>query len=211
MQYYQAIAKAIAKGLASTVKRSVENALGDGYEPADILENGLIAGMNEVSRRFKENEIFIPDVLLSSRAMHAGMHVLKPLLSFSDHKLPGKIVIGTVAGDLHDIGKNLVVMMCRGVGLEVIDLGIDVHPEEFLQAVFDHKPNILAMSALLTTTMPVMPETISVLVKAGMRDEVKVMVGGGPVTQEYARAIGADEYAHDARTAAEKALQLCCQ
>jgi 5-methyltetrahydrofolate--homocysteine methyltransferase len=164
--------------------------------------------MNEVGRRFKNNEFYVPEVLIAARAMHAAMDVLKPLLAASDVQPVGTVVIGTVKGDLHDIGKNLVAMMLEGGGFNVIDLGVDVSPEKFLQAVREHKPNIVGLSALLTTTMPAMKTTIEALKEAGVRDQVKVIIGGAPVTQRFADEIGADGYAPDAASAVDVARQL---
>ncbi|MGI9861636.1 corrinoid protein [Moorella naiadis] len=208
MQVLEQLRKAVINGQALQAKVLTEAALEDGWAPYDILEQGLIVAMRLVGEEFRQNILYIPDVLMASRAMHAGMQVLKPLLSQSETNLPGRVVIGTVAGDLHDIGKNLVAMLLRSKGLEVIDLGIDVPPEEFVRAVVTYQPQILAMSALLTTTMPVMATTMQALQAMGLRQRVKVMVGGGPVTGEYAKVIQADGYAADARLAAEAALRL---
>jgi len=166
--------------------------------PADILNGGLIAGMDEVGRDFKAGDLFVPEVLIAARAMQAGMNVLRPLLAESDVPSAGKCVIGTVQGDLHDIGKNLVRMMLEGAGFETVDLGIDVKPDAFVVAVQEHQPQFLGMSALLTTTMPGMKATIEALQEAGLRYKVKIMVGGAPVTAAFAEQIGADAYAPDA-------------
>lgn len=201
----QQIAAAVIEGQAALVKKLVEEAMSDGIPPSDVLFQGLIVGMNKVSQRFQKNEFFVPEVLMASRAIHAGLRVIKPLLV--DNVLPvhGKIVIGTVAGDLHDIGKNLVIMFLKAKGYEVVDLGIDVHPEQFLEAVLRYKPQVLGMSALLTTTMPMMAETVKLLERANVRDKVKIIVGGGPVTRDYCKNIRADGYASDARSAVELA------
>jgi 5-methyltetrahydrofolate--homocysteine methyltransferase len=185
----------------------VRQALQGGLSPAEVL-SGLIAGMDRVGRDFQSGHLFVPEVLLAARAMHAGMAVLRPLLAETGVPYVGTYLIGTVQGDLHDIGKNLVRMMLEGAGFQVLDLGTDVSPERFVAAVREHRPQILGMSALLTTTMPGMRRTIEALEEAGLRDRVKVMVGGAPVTAEYAREIGADAYAPDAATAVEVARRL---
>ncbi|MGQ9780212.1 MAG: corrinoid protein [Bacillota bacterium] len=204
----KALAEALIAGNAQKVKELTEEALKEGIHPATIVNEGLIAGMSVVGQRFKNNEIYVPEVLIAARAMHAGLNILKPLLAEKKVQPVGKVVIGTVKGDLHDIGKNLVAMMLEGAGFEVIDLGIDVSPQKFVEAVQTHNPHHVAMSALLTTTMPMMKETIEALKAAGLRDKVKVMIGGAPVTQQYADQIGADGYAPDAASAAELAKAL---
>jgi len=176
-------------------------------KPAEILTKGLIAGMSVVGERFKKNEIYVPEVLIAARAMHAGMDVLKPLLTESGVQPKGVFAIGTVKGDLHDIGKNLVMMMVEGAGYKVLDLGVDVTPEKFVQSVKDGA-EVIGMSALLTTTMPSMKITIDAIKAAGMRDKVKIMVGGAPLTQAYADEIGADGYAPDAASAVDVANKL---
>lgn len=208
MREYEKIKTAIMIGDASQVRSLVEGLLNSKHDPLEILNFGLLKAMEEVSLLFKAKELFIPEVLMASRAMHAGMHILKPDMSMSKVKVPGKIIIGTVAGDLHDIGKNLVIMMLKGKGFEVIDLGIDVTPEDFVYEVKNHRPDILALSSLLTTTMPVIPATIKLLKKEGIRDKVKVMVGGGPLTKNYANAVGADAYGACAQNGAEVAFEL---
>jgi 5-methyltetrahydrofolate--homocysteine methyltransferase len=175
--------------------------------PKEILDDGLIAGMDVVGKDFKAGDLFIPEVLLSARAMHAGLDILRPLLAETGVPSQGKLVIGTVAGDLHDIGKNLVSMMFQGAGFEVLDLGTDVPPENFVEAVRSENPDVIGMSALLTTTMPAMKTTIDALGKAGIRDQVCVLIGGAPVTEEYAREIGADSFAPDAASAVDVARQ----
>ncbi|MBM7582350.1 5-methyltetrahydrofolate--homocysteine methyltransferase [Caldicoprobacter guelmensis] len=206
MADFRAIADALKAGNAPKVKEMVEAALAEGISPEDILNKGLIVGMSEVGELFKNNEIYVPEVLIAARAMYAGLNILKPLLAERDVKPMGKVVIGTVKGDLHDIGKNLVAMMLEGAGFEVTDLGIDVSPEKFVNAAKTAGPGcIVAMSALLTTTMPAMKDTIEALKAAGIRDQVKVMVGGAPVTQKFADEIGADGYAPDAASAADLA------
>lgn len=199
----QEIAQAVVMGKATLVKNLVEEALNEGTPPSDILFHGLVAGMDIVSKRFSKEEFYVPDVLIASRAVHAGMRVVRPLLLESVVPLPGKLVIGTVAGDLHDIGKSLVTAFVKARGFEVVDLGIDVHPEEFVEAVLEHRPEVLGMSALLTTTMPMMASTVRLLEKSGLRERIKIIVGGGPVTHDYSKSIDADGYAIDARSAAE--------
>jgi 5-methyltetrahydrofolate--homocysteine methyltransferase len=208
LEILQKIASNLYEGEDEVVAQLVQRALDQSLPPEEILEGGLIAGMDKVGRDFKAGDLFVPEVLIAARAMHAGMAVLRPLLAESDVPSAGKFVIGTVAGDLHDIGKNLVRMMLEGAGFEVIDLGTDVKPGTFVAAVQEHKPQLAGMSALLTTTMPSMKSTIEALGKAGLRDTVKVMIGGAPVTAAYAEQIGADAYAPDAATAVEVARRL---
>lgn len=196
------------KGDADSVASLVQQALHSGLSPGDILEKGLIAGMNEVGKDFRDDILFMPEVLIAARAMHAGMNILRPLLTGVGIKAVGKFLIGTVKGDLHDIGKNLVGMMMEAAGFEVIDLGIDTPVEQFIDAVEEHQPQLVGMSALLTTTMGEMKRVIEALKQAGLRDGVKVMVGGAPVTEKYAHDIGADGYAPNASAAVEKARQL---
>ncbi|WP_227762004.1 cobalamin B12-binding domain-containing protein [Zhaonella formicivorans] len=202
------IAAAVIEGKAAQVKSLTEEAISEGVSPVDILFQGLVAGMTKVSERFSNEEFYIPDVLTSSRAVHAGMRVVKPLLLDKVYPAAGKVVIGTVAGDLHDIGKNMVTIFLRANGYEVIDLGIDVHPQDFLEAVSQHQPKIVGMSALLTTTMPMMASTIKLLEETNLREKVKVIIGGAPVTSEYCKAINADGYAPDARRAVELVNKL---
>jgi len=204
----QKIASNLYDGEDETVAELVQQALDQGLNPGDVLQNGLIAGMDEVGRDFKAGDLFVPEVLIAARAMHAGMRVLRPLLAESDVPSAGKYLIGTVKGDLHDIGKNLVKMMLEGAGFETVDLGTDVAPQAFVEAVRTHKPQLLGMSALLTTTMVQMKATIASLEEAGLRDSVKVMVGGAPVTAAFAQEIGADAYSPDAASAVEVARNL---
>jgi len=200
--------EALFRGDILKVKEITRKALWEKIEPKEILEQGLIKGMNVVGIKFKNNEIFLPEVLLASQAMYGGLELLQPKLIKSGVKAVGKVIIGTAKGDLHDIGKNLVVMMLRGGGFEVIDLGIDVSPEKFLKASQEHQPDILGISALLTTTMIGMMDVITIFKKAGLRNKIKVMVGGAPVTQEFANEICADVYAPDAASAVDKAREL---
>jgi len=205
---FKKIADDLYHGRAKEVAEGTKQALDGGFSPADILNNALIAGMNNVGRDFKNGVLFVPEVLIAARAMHAAMDILKPLLADSDVPSAGKFIIGTVKGDLHDIGKNLVSMMMEGGGFEVIDLGTDVPPEKFVEAVERESPDLMGMSALLTTTMPAMRDTLEALKAAGLRDKVKVMIGGAPVTQKFADEIGADGYAPDAASAVDKAREL---
>ena len=199
---------ALSQGKMEEVKRLTQEAL-DAGEPAEtILKQGLISAMDRVGVRFKNNEIYIPEVLIAARAMHAGMAILKPILSKSTTTAPGKIIIGTVKGDLHDIGKNLVVMMLEGGGFDVVDLGIDVPADKFIEAIKTHQPQVVGMSALLTTTMKEMKNTLRAIDGAGLRKKVKMIVGGAPLTEKFAREIGADGYAPDAASAVDKVKEL---
>lgn len=202
------ISTAVIEGKALLTKELVEEALKNGIEPEEILYQGLISGMNVVGERFRNEEFYIPDVLTSSRAVHAGMRVIRSLLRERSNHATGRIVIGTVAGDLHDIGKNIVIMFLEAHGYEVIDLGIDVHPQDFLDAIAKYEPQIVGMSALLTTTMTNMASTIRLLEETKLRENVKVLIGGAPVTIEFAKAIGADGYAPDAKRAVEVVNKL---
>jgi len=201
-----ALAESLINGKANDVKELTQKALDEGVSSGEILNGGLIKGMNVVGEKFKNNEFYVPEVLIAARAMHAGMDILKPALAASGVKPIGRVALGTVKGDLHDIGKNLVAMMLEGAGFEVVDLGIDVPPEKFAEAAGD--VDVIAMSALLTTTMTAMKTTIEALEEAGVKDKVKIMIGGAPVTQNYADEIGADGYARDAASAADKAKEL---
>jgi len=198
---------AILEGQRDVAKEKVEQALADGEGPADVLD-AMVTAMGEVGRLFEEGEYFVPEMLIAARAMKTGMEILKPELVDADIQPVGTIVAGTVKGDLHDIGKNLVRMMLEGAGFQVVDLGADVSPEAFVAAVKEYHPDFIAMSALLTTTMPNMQNTIEALKKAGVRDEVKVLVGGAPITDAYAEKIGADGYAPDASRAVKLAKSL---
>ncbi len=204
----EAIYRAVVDGDAEAAQEGVRAALEAGVSPGEILNKACIPAMTEVGRLFEEGEKFVPEMLISARAMKAAVALLKPYLAQSDVRSVGRAVLGTVAGDLHDIGKNLVSMMLEGTGFEVIDLGTDVPPQRFVEAVREYAPNIVGMSALLTTTMPAMKSTIEALIGAGLRDRVKVLVGGAPVTQEFADKIGADGYAPDASSAARRAREL---
>jgi len=204
----QGLAEALIRGDRDTVGKLTQAAVDEGVTPKQILDEGLVAGMNVVGRKFKANEFYVPEVLIAARAMHAGMDILKPLLAESDVEPTGVVAIGTVKGDLHDIGKSLVGMMMEGAGFEVIDLGTDVGPEKFGEAVRTHKPQLVGLSALLTTTMQNMKSTLEALEDLGVRNQVKVMVGGAPVTDVFAKEIGADGYAPDASRAVTLAKSL---
>jgi 5-methyltetrahydrofolate--homocysteine methyltransferase len=204
----QAIAENIIKGQAPKTKELVSQALQEGIPVRDILHKGLIAGMNVVGEKFKNNEFYVPEVLIAARAMKQGMELIRPRLIEEKVEPVGRAAIGTVKGDLHDIGKNLVAMMLEGAGFEVIDLGIDVPPEKFIAAVKEKGAQVICMSALLTTTMPSMQTTIEAVKEAGLSGKVSMMIGGAPVTQAYADQIGANGYAPDAASAAEKAKEL---
>ena len=198
---------AILEGQRDVAKKEVEQALAEGVDPAVVLD-AMVTAMGEVGRLFEEGEYFVPEMLIAARAMKTGMEILKPKLVDADIQPAGKIIAGTVKGDLHDIGKNLVCMMLEGAGFQFVDLGSDVSPDAFVAAVKEHKPDFLAMSALLTTTMPNMQTTIDALKAAGVRDEVKVLIGGAPITDAYAEKIGADGYAADASRAVKLAKSL---
>jgi 5-methyltetrahydrofolate--homocysteine methyltransferase len=197
----------VIEGDTDAVIAGVKTALDAGVEAGAILNNALIAAMDEVGQRFEDGDLFVPEMLISAKAMQAGLNLLKPHLMVSDIKASGKVAIGTVKGDLHDIGKNLVAMMLEGAGFEIIDLGVNAAPESFVDAVHEGA-NLIGMSALLTTTMGNMGVTIEALKAAGVRDKVKVMIGGAPVTEEFAKSIGADAFAPDASSATRVARQL---
>lgn len=204
------ISEKLQMGNAKDVKELVQQAIDEGIPAKDILEQGLLDGMGVIGGKFRNNEVFVPEVMVAARAMNMGMQILKPLLADADVEAKGKVVLGTVKGDLHDIGKNLVKMMMEGKGLEVIDIGIDAAPEKFIEVAQAEGCKVIACSALLTTTMRVMQEIVEAAKATGIRDEVKIMVGGAPVTQSFCDQIGADIYTTDAATAAEKAA-ACCQ
>jgi len=201
VQPIETIYSAVLEGDAAGAKAGVSAALVAGVAAETILKEGLIAAMGEVGRLFEENEYFVPEMLVAARAMQGGLALLKPHLAAGGAISAGKVVIGTVKGDLHDIGKNLVAMMLEGAGFEIVDLGTDVAPEKFVKAVSEHKPQVVAMSALLTTTMPSMRHTINALEEIGLRGNVKVIIGGAPVTDGFAKQIGADGYSPDASSA----------
>jgi 5-methyltetrahydrofolate--homocysteine methyltransferase len=202
------LAKELFAGNAKGVAELTNKALAEGLKPSEVLNDGLIKGMGEVGVKFKANEIYVPEVLIAARAMKSGMEILKPKLAESGVEPVAKMIIGTVKGDLHDIGKNLVAMMMEGAGFEIIDLGIDVPAEKFIQAMKDNKPQVVGMSALLTTTMVQIKENIKAFNDAGVRSNVKVLIGGAPVTQKFTDEVGADGYAPDAASAVDKVKEL---
>ncbi|MGI6616307.1 MAG: corrinoid protein [Dethiobacteria bacterium] len=208
MAQFETLAKAIIDCNASRVDELTRKMVDEGIKPADIINKGLISGMNVVGARFKEGDMYVPEVMMAAKAMHRGMSIVKPLLAEGDISSGIKVVVGTVAGDLHDIGKNLVGMMMESGGMEVVDLGVDVSAEKFAEAIREHEPKVVGMSALLTTTMLEMKETIDLLKEEGLKDSVKVIVGGAPVTQDFAEKIGADGWAPDAASAKDLAQTL---
>ena len=205
---YERLATAVLEGNDDKVPGLIQKGLDEGKTAKELLDNGLVVGMDEVGVRFRRGDMFVPEVLMSAESMKAGMTVLRPLLAEAEEEMIGTIVLGTVEGDLHDIGKNLVGMMCEGAGFEVKDLGTDVEPDEFLDAIKEFEPHIVGMSALLTTTMRAMGDTIKAIEEAGLRDQVKVMIGGAPVTQRFADDIGADGYAANAASASDLAKEF---
>jgi len=208
MSDFEALAEAVIKGDIKTAVAETQNAMDAGRDVRDILDKGLIATMDEVGERFSKGLIFVPQMLRSAKAMQECTKLLTPFFREGDVTSKGKVLIGTVKGDLHDIGKNLVSMMMEGAGFKIMDLGVDVPPDKFVQEAQEVEPDIVAMSALLSTTMPAMALTIEALQKAGIRDKVKVMIGGAPVTEKYAQEIQADSYASDAGSAVNKAKKL---
>ena len=204
----QVISEALQKGKANDVKELVQKALDGGTTAREVLEEGMMAGMDIIGKKFKNNEIYVPEVLIAARAMNAGIEILKPLLVSENVQPKGIVLIGTVKGDLHDIGKNLVKMMMEGKGFEVVDLGTDVPAETFVEKAKEKNGDVVCCSALLTTTMTEMKNVVAAFDAAGIRDKVKIMVGGAPVTQQFCESIGADAYTPDAASAAEVALEL---
>ena len=202
------MAESLIAGKIDEVVDLTKEALDGGAAPADILEQGLLAGMDVVGQRFKAEEMFIPEVLRCAKCMHGAMEILRPLLAETGAEAIGTLIIGTVKGDLHDIGKNLVGMMFEGAGFEVVDIGIDKEPQVFVDAIKEHNAKLIGMSALLTTTMPKMGETINAINEAGIRDQVKILVGGAPITAAFAEEIGADGYASNAASAVDKGKEL---
>jgi 5-methyltetrahydrofolate--homocysteine methyltransferase len=202
------ISTAVIEGNFNDSPELTQSALDEGFGADEILNKGLMPGMDHVGVEFKAGNMFVPEVLRSARTMHGGMEVIRPLLADTDASSAGLVLLGTVKGDLHDIGKNLVGMMCEGAGFDVVDLGKDIEPEAFVEAVKEHNPDILGMSALLTTTMRAMEQTIKALEEAGIRDTVKVMIGGAPVTKAFGEKIGADAYAPNAASAADMAKRF---
>lgn len=209
MSIYLEISEKLQRGRNKEVAALVKDALDGGCSAAQILNDGLLSGMNIIGEKFKNNEVYVPEVLIAARAMNAGIEILKPFLAEDGIKAVGKVCIGTVQGDLHDIGKNLVKMMMEGKGLEVVDLGTNVAPEEFVDTAIAHNCNIICCSALLTTTMDVMADVVKCAEEKGIRDKIKIMVGGAPITEEFCEKIGADVYTSDAASAADAAVLLC--
>lgn len=203
MAILEDLAAEVIKGDAGVVKNLTEEALSQNISAEEVLNSGLVAGMNVIGKQFKNNEVFIPEVLVAARAMKAGMQIIRPLLAEANVEPLGKVIIGTVGGDLHDIGKNIVAMLLEGAGFEVLDLGADVTKEKFLEFAEKEKPDVLGMSALLTTTMVFMKGMVQSLEESGLKDKIKVIVGGAPITQSYADEIRADGYAPDAASAVD--------
>ncbi len=199
----------LQQGKAKIVSQLVAQAIQDGFSAKEILENGLLHGMGIVGDKFKNNEVFVPEVLVAARAMNMGIEVLKPLLADSGVQATGRVVIGTVQGDLHDIGKNLVRLMMQGKGLEVVDLGTDVSPDTFVKAAIENDSQIICCSALLTTTMGAIKDVVAAAKAAGIHGKVKIMIGGAPITQSFCDQVGADSYTPDATSAAITAVELC--
>lgn len=209
MSILQEISTLLQMGRAPKVKELVSQAIEDGVSPKQILEDGLLSGMSIIGEKFKNNEVFVPEVLIAARAMNAGVEILKPYLVSEGIETKGTVVLGTVKGDLHDIGKNLVKMMLEGKGLNVIDLGVDVAPETFVEKAKEVNAQIICCSALLTTTMGEMKNVVEKAKEAGIRDNIKIMVGGAPITQSFCESIGADVYTPDAASCSDVALNLC--
>lgn len=209
MSIISEITESITKGKHKITAELVQQAVDEGLPAAQILNEGLLSGMNIIGEKFKNEEVYVPEVLIAARAMKTGVQVLKPLLVKDGIESAGKVCLGTVQGDLHDIGKNLVKMMMEGKGLEVIDLGTDVSPEAFVNAAVEQNCQVICCSALLTTTMDTMADVVKCAENAGIRDKVKIMVGGAPVTEEFCNQIGADKYTSDAASAADAAVEFC--
>lgn len=209
MDILNTISESLQKGKAKDVKVQVQEAIDSGIPAREILEKGLLDGMGIVGEKFKNGEVFVPEVMIAARAMKMGVGLLKPLIADSGFEAVGKACVGTVKGDLHDIGKNLVIMMLEGKGLEVIDLGTDVPPEKFVQTAIEQNCQLICCSALLTTTMGVMADVVEAVKKAGIRENVRIMIGGAPITDQYCSQIGADKFTLDAASAAEAAVALC--
>ena len=208
MSTLEEISAAVEKGKAKLIKELVPKAIDEGFTAQEILNDGLLHGMNIVGDRFTRNEAFVPEVLVAARAMNKGTELLKPLLAEEGSQPLGKACLGTVQGDLHDIGKNIVKLMVESKNIEVIDLGVDVPPEKFVETVINEKCDLVLCSALLTTTMPMMGKTVEALKEAGLREQVKIMIGGAPITQEFCQEIGADYYTEDAAACANKAEEI---
>ncbi len=209
MSKIQEIQSAVETGKKKIVKELVEEALAEGLDPVDILNQGMIEAMGNIGEKFKTGEVFVPEMLVAARAMKAGVEILKPHLASKQDTSIGKFIIGTVQGDLHDIGKNLVAMMAEGSGFKVIDLGVDVSPEKIIETIKENPDcRVVGLSALLTTTMPSLGRAVTAITEAGLKNQVKIMVGGAPITQEFANSIGADGYAADAASAATLAKEM---
>ena len=204
MAILEDIQNCVLDGELDEIKDLVQKAVDEGIDPAAIINDGLIGGMNIVAPLFKSGEMFVPEVMESADTMNEGMQVVKPLITDADMPTKGKVIIGTVNGDLHDIGKNLVVLMMESRGYTVVDMGVDVKEEQFVEAIKEHKPDIVGMSSLLTTTMMKIDDTIKMINESGLRDQVKIIIGGAPISQEFADDIGADGYSEDAST-----VELC--
>lgn len=209
MSIYKDISESLQRGRVKLVQQYVQQAIDEGMPAQEILNEALLDGMNIIGEKFKNNQVYVPEVMIAARAMNAGTALLKPLLVAAGQKSAGRVCIGTVKGDMHDIGKNLVKMMMEGRGLEVIDLGTDVSPQKFLDTAVNQNCRIVACSALLTTTMGVMREVVKTIEASGKHGEIKIMIGGAPVTQEFCDEIGADSYTPDAASAAEVAVKFC--
>jgi len=209
MSIYEEISSALQQGRKPKVEELVQQAIDEGLSPKTILEEGLLSGMAIIGEKFKNNEVFVPEVLIAARAMNAGVGILKPHMTAADIVNRGKVVIGTVKGDLHDIGKNLVKLMMEGRGLTVIDLGVDISAEKFVAAAMENDADIICGSALLTTTMNEMQAVVELSKEKGIREKIKIMVGGAPITSNFCDSIGADRYEVDAASAADAALELC--
>ena len=205
---FDEIKKSVFEGQVEKTRNLATSMVQSGENPLSIINDGLIAGMNEVGEKFKAGDMFVPEVIMSAKAMSAGVEAVKPFIKGDEIKAPGVVVIGTVKGDLHDIGKNLVCMILESAGFKVIDIGVDNSAEQFIEAVKEHQPKIVGMSALLTTTMPAMKETIDAFIEAGIRDEIKIIIGGAPVSRQFAEEIGADGYGEDAISARDLCVKL---
>ena len=208
MSDFNNLAELVIKGDYTGAQTLTQRMVDNGSDPLEIINQGLMAGMNVVGIRFKAGDMYVPEVMMSAKAMSKGIEVVKPLIADKDMPTAGKVLVGTVKGDLHDIGKNLVLMMMESAGFEIIDLGVDIDAEAFVKAVKDHKPQVIGMSALLTTTMLSMKDTIEALKEEGLRDSVKIIVGGAPISQGFADEIGADGYAPDAAAATDLCKRL---
>lgn len=208
MANYEELSKAVLSGNDDQVISITKSLIDSGTDLLEIINQGLIAGMDIVGARFKRGEMFVPEVLMAARSMSAGLNLVKPLMAESDVPSIGKVLVGTVKGDLHDIGKNLLAMMMEGAGFTVVNLGVDISPEQFVEAAKEHKADMIAMSALLTTTMVSMKDTVELFIEEGLRDKVRIIIGGAPISQEYSDEIGADGFAPDAATACDLAKGL---